>query len=54
VAEGARLESVFTGNRNVGSNPTPSARALFRPVSANYKYSLNRLCYGHFLPWVVS
>jgi hypothetical protein len=27
---------------------------LFRPVSANYKYSLNRLCYGHFLPWVVS
>ena len=26
VAEGARLESVFTGNRNVGSNPTPSAK----------------------------
>ena len=25
VAEGARLESVFTGDRNVGSNPTPSA-----------------------------
>ena len=25
MAEGARLESVFTGNRNVGSNPTPSA-----------------------------
>jgi hypothetical protein len=25
VVEGARLESVFTGNRNVGSNPTPSA-----------------------------
>ncbi len=25
VAEGARLESVFAGNRNVGSNPTPSA-----------------------------
>ena len=24
MAEGARLESVFTGNRNVGSNPTPS------------------------------
>lgn len=22
---GARLESVFTGNRNVGSNPIPSA-----------------------------
>jgi hypothetical protein len=28
VAEGARLESVFTGNRNVGSNPTPSASVL--------------------------
>jgi hypothetical protein len=27
VAEGARLESVYTGNRIVGSNPTPSARA---------------------------
>lgn len=27
MAEGARLESVFTGNRNVGSNPTPSASA---------------------------
>src|SRR4029078_2695801 len=26
VAEGARLESVFTGNRNAGSNPAPSAR----------------------------
>ena len=28
MAEGARLESVFTGNRNVGSNPTPSANAF--------------------------
>ena len=28
VAEGARLESVFTGNRNVGSNPTPSAKSF--------------------------
>ena len=26
MAEGARLESVYTGNRIVGSNPTPSAR----------------------------
>ena len=26
VAEGARLESVFAGNCNVGSNPTLSAR----------------------------
>ena len=29
VAEGARLESVYTGNRIVGSNPTLSARKLF-------------------------
>ena len=26
MVEGARLESVYTGNRIVGSNPTPSAR----------------------------
>jgi hypothetical protein len=29
VAEGARLESVYTGNRIVGSNPTPSATWQF-------------------------
>jgi hypothetical protein len=28
VAEGARLESVFRGNSNVGSNPTLSAILL--------------------------
>ncbi len=28
MAEGARLESVYTGNRIVGSNPTPSAMAI--------------------------
>ncbi len=28
VAEGARLESVFRGNSNVGSNPTLSARII--------------------------
>src|SRR5262249_33121027 len=32
VAEGARLESVFTGNRNVGSNPTPSATFGYRYI----------------------
>jgi hypothetical protein len=32
VAEGARLESVYTGNRIVGSNPTPSANSLFAIV----------------------
>ena len=28
VAEGARLESVFRGNSNVGSNPTLSANSF--------------------------
>ena len=32
MAEGARLESVYTGNRIVGSNPTPSARLLPEPI----------------------
>lgn len=32
VAEGARLESVYTGNRIVGSNPTPSARPFQKPI----------------------
>ena len=34
MAEGARLESVFTGNRNVGSNPTPSAS----PAADNFGF----------------
>ena len=34
MAEGARLESVFTGNRNVGSNPTPSATFLGNAFSS--------------------
>ena len=32
MAEGARLESVYTGNRIVGSNPTPSASGLFSEI----------------------
>src|ERR1700733_10095823 len=32
VAEGARLESVYTGNRIVGSNPTPSASLFPEPI----------------------
>ena len=36
MAEGARLESVFRGNSNVGSNPTLSA-SLFSIV---YMYSV--------------
>src|SRR5262245_40371416 len=37
VAEGARLESVYTGNRIVGSNPTPSAKSPFHRVSLSCK-----------------
>jgi hypothetical protein len=32
VAEGARLESVFRGNSNVGSNPTDSANCQFLAI----------------------
>jgi hypothetical protein len=34
VAEGARLESVYTGNRIEGSNPSPSASFLICILSA--------------------
>jgi hypothetical protein len=33
VAEGARLESVFRGNSNVGSNPTLSAKPYTHKVA---------------------
>ena len=38
MAEGARLESVYAGNRIEGSNPSPSAMSLSRAVQP---YSLN-------------
>ena len=53
MAEGARLESVFTGNRNVGSNPTPSATSrrarlsagtLPREYARNLQHPENDLC----------
>ena len=34
MAEGARLESVYTGNRIEGSNPSPSAN--FSILISNY------------------
>jgi hypothetical protein len=34
VVEGARLESVYAGNRIVGSNPTPSANYSKKMFSA--------------------
>jgi hypothetical protein len=43
VAEGARLESVFTGNRNVGSNPTPSANICSQMFAAVRKPQINLL-----------
>ena len=35
MAEGARLESVFRGNSNVGSNPTLSARLFCKSCKIN-------------------
>jgi hypothetical protein len=39
VAEGARLESVFRGNSNVGSNPTLSASSKSIPGIENQHLS---------------
>ena len=36
MAEGARLESVFRGNSNVGSNPTLSASIFTRINTGDY------------------
>jgi integrase len=54
VAEGARLESVYTGNRIVGSNPTPSANGLIRHPSSLFadipsKPDLPRITAGFFV-----
>ena len=51
MAEGARLESVYTGNRIVGSNPTPSANGPFafarrRPLS-HFKSTRFRAIVSH-------
>ena len=49
MAEGARLESVFTGNRNVGSNPTPSASTQSQVLKIN-EFFLRRLMGPSFGP----
>ena len=42
VAEGARLESVFRGNSNVGSNPTLSASSFaFTDLAVTFDYCGN-------------
>ena len=44
MAEGARLESVWAGNRLVGSNPTPSAKAeiIFEIIVSAMAWVLSR------------
>src|SRR5215208_2612888 len=37
VAEGARLESVYTGNRIEGSNPSPSATTYLSEPAPDYR-----------------
>ncbi len=44
MAEGARLESVFTGNRNVGSNPTPSANLTHKALQLRRLFACSALC----------
>ena len=41
MAEGARLESVFRGNSNVGSNPTLSAK--FKAVISPCRFDILEL-----------
>ncbi len=43
MAEGARLESVFRGNSNVGSNPTLSAINSFQDIHGNPRVERNPL-----------
>jgi hypothetical protein len=47
VAEGARLESVFTRKGNVGSNPTLSA-IFFNNLQALQSVCNHLLCFHHF------
>jgi hypothetical protein len=44
VAEGARLESVYTGNRIVGSNPTPSAKLPRNVLQLRELFARSALC----------
>ena len=45
MAEGARLESVFTRKGNVGSNPTLSAKLLKLNKLAESRDPLSRACF---------
>jgi hypothetical protein len=54
VVEGARLESVYTGNRIAGSNPAPSAIPLSSAVSHRLISALKPAVLGHFPYPIVS
>ena len=43
MAEGARLESVFRGNSNLGSNPSLSATLNFRRATPEQPYAVLQL-----------
>ena len=43
MVEGARLESVYAGNRIAGSNPAPSARLAFALVHNHSLLSLKQM-----------
>ena len=65
VVEGARLESVYTGNRIAGSNPAPSANFIkisyllhvFKDFEVNLTYEITHKSATSWLgcvPWRVS
>lgn len=43
MVEGARLESVFTGNRNAGSNPALSASYFPNKPMISYTYIIHEV-----------
>ncbi|VTZ49571.1 hypothetical protein MPC4_170102 [Methylocella tundrae] len=49
VVEGARLESVYAGNRIAGSNPAPSASLPFLTVCLARKSSIVQSIKGLFV-----
>ncbi len=49
MAEGARLESVYAGNRIEGSNPSPSAIFQFFSVRSHSNIPYITYVFSHFL-----
>ena len=48
MVEGARLESVYTGNRIAGSNPAPSATRVLK-TEQNQLFSCHAVSENHVL-----